>query len=124
HLVTAMVGQDTHDGAQHHTGAIRCWDTGSAAMHHVFGLIQQALHIETHNRCRYHTKIRQHRITSTDTWPAEENPPEAVFRSRVLHVAAWIGHGHEVLAYCGLAHRSLDALEEILLKDVRLQRTG
>src|SRR5262245_31194948 len=118
-----MVGQDTHDGAQHHTGVIRWWDTGSAAMHHVFGLIQEALHIEAHNRCRYHTKIRQHRITSTNTWPAEENAPEAMFLRHLLHLRARISNSDEVLTYRSFTHRLLDALEEILLKDVWLQRT-
>src|SRR6185436_16243660 len=96
----------------------------AARLYHFVRAVQKSQHIQTHNRGRHHAKIRQRGIAAANTRYPKEDVAEFVSLGYLLHLRTRVGDGNETLAGVVLPNNLLQALEEILLVDIRLERAA
>ena len=113
---------DAQDRAQHDAGVLLDRHARHAGVHHRARSVQELGHVDAHRRRRHQTEVRQHRVAPADVRPAEEDPPKMVRLRDVLHLRVRIGDGDETVAGLFVPDRLNDALVEVLLEDVGLQR--
>ena len=85
---------------------------------------EQPADIEPHRGRRHQAEIRQHRIAAADARNAERDVAEPIALGDRLQLRPGIGDGDEPRSRFVGADRSLRALEEILLQDIRLERAA
>src|SRR5712692_570408 len=90
-------------------------------MNHLLSATDQFAHVEAHHGGGHHPEIRERRVPPADAGKAMEDMSEVVRLGDFLQLRPWVGDGDETLAGLGGADGTLDALEEVLLEDVRLR---
>ena len=122
-LVASVIRGHTENISQYDTG-IRIGGSRSAARpHHRFRVFQKFHNIKAHNRRGHHAEIRKRGIPASNAGQAKENLAKLVRFGHLLHFRAWIGDRDEPVPNFLLAHLGFHALEEILLVNIRLERT-
>ena len=121
-LSMPLRGGHAEDRAQHEAGVLRRRHAGRAGAEHARGLVEEALHVEAHDRRGHHAEVRERRVAAADGLHAGEDVAEAVGPRLLLEVRAGIGDRDEAAGRLVGAHDLLHAIEEVRLEDVGLQR--
>ena len=122
HLVTAAPGEHAHHDAERRAGIVGHGHRGGARHCHLRGPAQKVFHVESHDGARHHAEIRQRRIAATHRRHTEVDVPELGSLRDLVQLRARIGDRDEVAPRALLTHRPPDAIEEVVLEDVRLER--
>ena len=86
--------------------------------------VEQPADIEAHRGGGHQAEIRQHRIAAADARNAKRDVAEPIALGDRLQLRSGIGDGDEPRSRLVGADRSLHALEEILLQDIRFERAA
>ena len=123
HFVAAELARgDAEDRAEHDAGVLLDGHRRHAGTHHLLGPVQELGHVHAHDGGRNQAEVGEHRVAAADVRPAEKDLPKTVALGDLLHLRARIGDGDEPAARFLRADELLDAVEEVLLEDVRLER--
>ena len=111
--------------AEHDAWIVGRRHTGAAGAHHrLRGRSSKLADIQAHHGGGHQAEIRQHRIAAADARQPKRDMAEVIALGDRLQLRPGIGDGNEVRSRPFVADRSLRALEEILLEDIRLERAA
>ena len=91
-------------------------------MHHHARRLFQRRDVDAGDGGRHQAERRQHRIAAADAGHAEEYLAKVLRLGRLLQRRAWIGDGDKMPAGFRFADRVGDALEKVILENIRLGR--